>query len=338
MARKKLGEILVAAGAATENQVKKALGHQRNFPSQRLGEVLCALEGMTRVALGRALAEQFNLPYIDLPEVEGRVSALVPLDFQSEHRVVPFRLEVEGKSERLHLAVADPSNLALLDDLRFRLRRSVRIYVAPMDQIDDHLARARNDAPKTVEAIPLATPSDLGTMEVERQTAQTQAGGWFTVAPSEVDPFAGDLDALLGNPPAGAQAQAKGDLFPPAPPAEPPPPSTPRAEVTLFQPSREPSRPAAEVSLSTPEEAGAEGAGTTMSHREPEAEARPTPRALTVDEAQILEQIERLAAGEEIITEPERVRPERMVAALVRLLMKKGMIHELEFLDELAKK
>lgn len=346
MARKKIGEILVAAGAATENQVKKALGHQRNFPNQRLGEVLCALEGMSKVALGRALAEQFNLPYTDLPPVEAGVGAIVPLDFQSEHRVVPFRLEVEGKSERLHLAVADPSNLSILDDLRFQLRKSVRVYVAPMDQIDDHLRRVRGEEPKLVEPIPLAPEGDGDEMQLESGGggAHNLMSGWFTVAPSEVDPSANDLDVLLGNPSATpVQAQ-------PAPPAAAPnptplpqfiqpqeeerrEPTTPRAEVTMFQPPPEAPKPPPPAA-----QAESDAVGTTLMVQRSPPQGSLTPREFSVDEVKILEQIEKLAAGESVVTESEKVKPERMVAALVRLLMKKGMIQELEFLDELAKK
>lgn len=54
---------------------------------------------------------------------------------------------------------------------------------------------------------------------------------------------------------------------------------------------------------------------------------------------QVLDKIERIADGTTVASaEGEKVRPERMVASLIRLLIRKGVIHELELLEELARK
>ena len=54
---------------------------------------------------------------------------------------------------------------------------------------------------------------------------------------------------------------------------------------------------------------------------------------------QVLDQIERIADGTTVApAEGEKVRPERLVASLIRLLIRKGIIHELELLEELARK
>ena len=52
----------------------------------------------------------------------------------------------------------------------------------------------------------------------------------------------------------------------------------------------------------------------------------------------VLEDLERLAQGGEANGDSEKVKPARMVATLIRLLIRKGVIHELEFLEELARK
>ena len=101
--RKKIGELLIEAGAVTDEQVRKALGQQRAFgKGQKLGAVLISLGYTTPAAVGRALARQHDLPFIELPAIPMVTSQLVPLRFQTEHRLVPFRLEVEG--ERLRRA------------------------------------------------------------------------------------------------------------------------------------------------------------------------------------------------------------------------------------------
>ncbi|HEX4622220.1 MAG TPA: hypothetical protein VH208_11695, partial [Myxococcaceae bacterium] len=52
----------------------------------------------------------------------------------------------------------------------------------------------------------------------------------------------------------------------------------------------------------------------------------------------VLEALEHLAAGEAPAVESEKVKPPQMVASLIRLLIRKGVIDELEFLEELGRK
>src|SRR4051812_22387543 len=106
--KKRIGELLVEAGATTENDVREALGHQRSWASnQKLGEVLVAVGKCTPTAVARALSQQFDLPFVKLPEIPVRITQMVPLSYQEEHKLIPFKVETEGKSERLHIALAD---------------------------------------------------------------------------------------------------------------------------------------------------------------------------------------------------------------------------------------
>jgi hypothetical protein len=59
-------------------------------------------------------------------------------------------------------------------------------------------------------------------------------------------------------------------------------------------------------------------------------------RELTSREAAIIESLDRLANGAP--AQPDIVKPTQAMAALIRLLIKKGVVSELEFLDELSKK
>ncbi|NPC86676.1 general secretion pathway protein GspE, partial [Pyxidicoccus fallax] len=154
--RKKIGELLIAAGVVTEEQVRAALGRRGAPGNQKLGEVLISQGLCTRADIARALATQHGLPFTELPEdIPPAVTSLVSLDFQAEHRVMPFRLEVEGKTERIHVAVEDPGDLTLVDELRFQLRKQVRVFVVASDDLDTALARARGEPLDIVEAEPL---------------------------------------------------------------------------------------------------------------------------------------------------------------------------------------
>jgi len=62
----------------------------------------------------------------------------------------------------------------------------------------------------------------------------------------------------------------------------------------------------------------------------------PEPRPLTPEEIAILDALDRLAGGHH--AEPDIVKPAQAMAALVRLLLRKRIISEQEFLDEFGKK
>jgi hypothetical protein len=74
--------------------------------------------------------------------------------------------------------------------------------------------------------------------------------------------------------------------------------------------------------------------------RAPEVPTELSRPKLEISEAdlQILDELDRMAQGSEPALDSEKVRPARMVASLIRLLIRKGVIHELEFLEELARK
>src|SRR5689334_9070361 len=126
--KKKLGELLIAAGATTAEHVNAALAAQRGpAAGKRIGEILVQRGQATPAAVARALAEQHELPFIELPEIPAGVSAIIPVDFQAQHKIVPFKLEVDGRNQRLHLAVADPAVIEVVEDLRFQINKPVKV-------------------------------------------------------------------------------------------------------------------------------------------------------------------------------------------------------------------
>jgi hypothetical protein len=65
---------------------------------------------------------------------------------------------------------------------------------------------------------------------------------------------------------------------------------------------------------------------------------RNLPPNFSEEDLQVLDNLERLSQGEEPTSPMQKIMPAQMVAALVRLLIKKRVIQEEEFLDELSRK
>lgn len=318
--RKKIGELLVESGAVTEAQVRTAMAQKRNYgKGQRLGSVMVSMGLVTPAQLARCLATQFDMPFVELPEISPQVTALLSLDFQSEHRIVPFRLEGEGKSERLHVAVEDPRDVALVDELRFQVRKPLRVYVAASDDIDNALVLARGERLDIIQATSLEEEGD-GPMRIERGADAVQ-GAWAgedrPPTPRAAPPVLSPAPAMPPPPPKETSADFIDDLLgtgprskarPPPPPPEDP--GLPRVPVVVFG-----------------------GAAKNVKPPEPNR-----PPDFSEEDLQVLDNLERLSKGEEPLTVTQKVMPAQMVAALIRLLIQKGVIQEQEFLDELVRK
>jgi type IV pilus assembly protein PilB len=123
-----LGSLLINRGLLTVEQVKGAFEEQQ-LTGKRLGEIVVAHEWITPQDLARALAEQAGLEYVDLAEAELDEDAamLLSKELAARYQAVPVRYL---SSDMLLVAVADPTNVGVADDLRLALGHNVRLAVA----------------------------------------------------------------------------------------------------------------------------------------------------------------------------------------------------------------
>ena len=116
--RRRLGEVLVAGGVLTLEQLEEALRTQREEQGQRrrLGEIIPALGLADEVQIAHALSDQLGLPFVDLGEmpVSEVTLGVLPKHVALRHGVVPITL-AHGV---LTVALADPTNVVALDDIR----------------------------------------------------------------------------------------------------------------------------------------------------------------------------------------------------------------------------
>jgi hypothetical protein len=155
--RRKLGEILVTAGFVTNEDIQLALTDQSAGEPARLGDLLVALGKITPLQLARALSTQYAIPYLDLPVVPPEVMGVVPLDFQTQYRFLPIKVE-QGV---LTIAMADLSQL--VTDVLPTLKRqfpSVKVFVAAGDEIDAvHAALSGQYATAPAASLPAIAPA-----------------------------------------------------------------------------------------------------------------------------------------------------------------------------------
>src|SRR3954464_8165729 len=118
----RLGDLLVREGLITREQLDKALQEQKQNGT-RVGYNLVKLGFIQETELIKMLARQFKMPAVDLSkfEVDPRIAKLIPGDVAIKNLVLP--LKRDGRT--LTVAMADPTNLGVLDDLKFITRYDI---------------------------------------------------------------------------------------------------------------------------------------------------------------------------------------------------------------------
>ncbi len=123
----RLGDLLVREGLITREQLEKALQEQRQNGT-RVGYNLVKLGFIQETELTKQLARQYRMPAVDLSkfEVDPRIAKLIPTELATKHLVLP--LKRDGRT--LTVAMADPTNLGVIDDLKFITRYDIFPVIA----------------------------------------------------------------------------------------------------------------------------------------------------------------------------------------------------------------
>ncbi len=135
----KLGQLLVARGWITVQQLTRALKNQ-NVTGGRLGTCLLEMDALREDLLHKGLSEQLGVPAASIDDLRGipeEVLGLISDKLARRLRAVPF--QVEGG--RLDLALMDPRNLAAQDEIAFASGKRVKVHVASEIRILEALER-----------------------------------------------------------------------------------------------------------------------------------------------------------------------------------------------------
>jgi type IV pilus assembly protein PilB len=123
----RIGDLLVREGLISREQLQQALDEQRQNGT-RVGYNLVKLGFIQENELTRTLARQYKMPAVDLSkfEVDAKIIKLVPADLATKNLVLP--LKRDGRT--LTVAMADPTNLGVIEDLKFITRYDIFPVIA----------------------------------------------------------------------------------------------------------------------------------------------------------------------------------------------------------------
>ena len=124
---KKLGDLLVEAGLITKEQLKEALEVQKN-DNERLGTILVKLGYLTEEEITSFLSKQYGIPAVNLEhfEISEDVIKRIPSDIARKYMLIP----ITRTGSTLTVAMADPTNIYALDDIKFLTGLNVEPVVA----------------------------------------------------------------------------------------------------------------------------------------------------------------------------------------------------------------
>ncbi|HKW93160.1 MAG TPA: type II secretion system ATPase GspE [Methylomirabilota bacterium] len=134
-----LGQILVRAGVVAADTVAEALERAAQ-ERRRLGEALLAMGAAAAEDVLKALAIQHELPWLEGEELPSTPPALKELPPKYLRQYLACPIAVEGAT--VTIATADPANPLLLDDLQQALPFAIKLCVAPGPAILEAIERA----------------------------------------------------------------------------------------------------------------------------------------------------------------------------------------------------
>lgn len=231
--RKKIGELLVEAGAIDQLQLDSALGHQRQWGG-RLGDVLVKRGFLREATIIEVLSKHLDIPMVRLAQthVDPRALQLLPANVAEQLRVFPVSITGSDRNEELHVAMTDPTDLSTIDQLQFRTRKRIQPLLTSERDIESAIRRHYHDD----ESVP---PPDYEQMPAVHSNSD--------------DPFA-DVDLLGGDDSMvpGLVAWGEGEVARTPVVPQPPPGVDPAAPVPVapqFVVQQAPGSPMAPVGI-----------------------------------------------------------------------------------------
>ena len=135
----RLGQILVQEHVVTDDIIAEALARIGSY-RQRLGEALVAMGAATSDEVLKAVAAQQALPYLSPEELPSTPPVLKELSPRYLRQSVACPIAIEGTT--VTVATADPTDPLLLDELQQTLPLTIRLCVAPAPAILEAIERA----------------------------------------------------------------------------------------------------------------------------------------------------------------------------------------------------
>lgn len=161
----RIGDVLVAAGAITEEQLQEGLAKQEET-GRKLGKALVDLGFISNDMLITVLTTQLGIDYIELKgaKIEDKVIHMVPESMVTKYQAIPIEVDPDNPNI-LKVAMADPMDIMAMDDIGL----VTNLQVEPMLASEEGIKNAIDKYYGSAQAMEAA--------EAYRQEQQSALGG-----------------------------------------------------------------------------------------------------------------------------------------------------------------
>ena len=172
MARRKLGEMLIEAGVLTDAALRSALAEQRKWGGT-LGKMVVEMKLCSEDQLVSVLSKQLVMDKVDLDalEIAQTVLDLVPSELATQYQLIPFAQPMKF----LDIAMSDPTNLGIIDELRIRTQLNIRGYLAGPKMIERAIAKYYGRGVGVTQRIPRMQSGEIPTLSDASKAAELAA-------------------------------------------------------------------------------------------------------------------------------------------------------------------
>jgi type IV pilus assembly protein PilB len=134
----KLGELLLKENMVNPQQLQEALSHQK-MNGGKLGKAFVSLGYVKDEEITSLLSRQYGVPSINLDhfEVDPSIIKIIPAETARKYQILPL----SRSGATLTIAMADPTNVFAMDDIKFMTGYNVEPVVASESSLDDAIER-----------------------------------------------------------------------------------------------------------------------------------------------------------------------------------------------------
>ncbi len=160
-----LGELLIREKVINQDQLKTASDYEKKNKVS-ISSALVTLGHVSEEEMAQALSRQLGYPYIDLSqfEVYPDVINLIPVDIAKKHMIMP----IHRIRSFLTMAMVDPTDLDVIENVRFRTSLSIQPVIASESGINDAINKyyGATDSIRVKEIIDEIAQADDGAVDV----------------------------------------------------------------------------------------------------------------------------------------------------------------------------
>jgi type IV pilus assembly protein PilB len=152
------------------------------------------LDPLTETADAQAIAQRYRCEYVDLHEasIDHELFRSIPVDLMFRYNFVPMR----AQNGSLDIAIADPRNLTMIDELALLLNKKLHIKVATLSQIAE-LLKKTEQSQRVLEEVTEGFTLDV--VGEEENTDETLSIDKLTAADSNIAPVIKLVDTTIFN-------------------------------------------------------------------------------------------------------------------------------------------